>query len=124
MTPAHRRPLALLLLWAAGAAAWNIEGVRRMAAGLQPLGPTASLAGAAVIGLLALMLVVGSRWSRVVVLLASGLILLASGAAVWGAFAGTPDQWPSPAWRWSGVALNAMGLLAAVAMLRIAARRA
>lgn len=124
MTAAARAALPAALLWAVGAAAWNIEGVRRIAAGDQPLGPTASLAGAAIIGVMALAMLWGHRRSRLLLGAVSAVILLGAGFAVWGAFTGTPDMWPSAAWRWGGAALNALGVVSAGILLARAVRPA
>lgn len=121
MTAAGRRALLLVLVWAAGAAAWNIEGVRRLAAGQQALGPTASLAGAAIIAALAIAILVGSRQSRWLLELSCAIVVVLTGIALWSAFTGSADQWPSAGWRWSGVMLNGMGFSAALT-LAISAR--
>lgn len=114
----RRWPVLLLLAWAAGAAAWNLEGVRRLAAGAQALGPTASLAGAAIIAVLALLLLIGERRSRPLALAAAAIMGLAGGLAIWGAVTGTPDLWPSPGWRIGGVLLNATAVVGALGLMR------
>lgn len=115
MTAARLAPvLTLQLLWVAGAFAWNVVGVARLEAGQQALGPTASLAAAAFVGVLGLAMALGAwRW-RLVYLAGSGLMVLLTGLAVWGAATGVASDWPSAAWRVAGAALNGMGLLAAL----------
>lgn len=116
MTGTRRWPVIVLLVWAVGAAAWNLEGVRRLAGGGQALGPTASLVGAVFIGVLALVLMIGERRSRMLALGAAAIMGLAGGLAIWGAVTGTADQWPSPGWRIGGALLNALALLGAAGM--------
>jgi hypothetical protein len=99
--------------WAVLAAVWNFVGVYRIAEGAQALGPTATVGGGVFLLVLAVGFVVTiSRWPVVYVLL-SIVGGLAAAAAVGNAFIADPALWPSTFWRLAGVALNAVGFVAA-----------
>lgn len=95
-------------------AAWNIGGLVLISKGEMPLGPTASALPIFVLGLItAAMIYAGIKHSKVYPYLAS-LILLLSLFVVAQAFIKSPDLWPSDAWRYAGIAVNAFGGLAAL----------
>ncbi|MEI9419708.1 hypothetical protein O7A70_00735 [Mesorhizobium sp. Cs1299R1N1] len=109
-----RTALAAQLVWAGLSALWNVSGVLLMAAGKQALGPTASIAAAALlVGIAVLLVLCRPRWFWAY----AGLSVLAGLMALFAvinAFTADPALWPSGFWRYAGAALNAIGVLAAV----------
>lgn len=110
--PTLKAPMYGLLLWIAGCILWNVAGVVLVWRGGLGIGPTASLPVAIVLGLAAILLVYSARYNLILFAILSGLFGLGGFAAVYQALAGEPSLWPSPFWRWTGVALNTFGLAA------------
>lgn len=110
--PALKAPMYGLLLWIAGCILWNVAGVVLVWRGAPGIGPTASLPVATVLGLAALLLVYTARHNLILFAILSALFALSGFAAVYQALIGDPSLWPSPFWRWAGVALNTFGLAA------------
>lgn len=106
--------LIVQLLWAVGAIMWNVVGVQRIEQNLQPLGPTASLTAAIALGVFALLLALGLRFSAVLYALLSLIGVPAAGVAIFGAFTHDVSMWPSEVWRYTGVALNSIGVLSSI----------
>ena len=103
----------VLVGWAVLAALWNLGGVWQLGRGLRPPGPTASTFAGLVLPVIAGGLVLAVRqWPKVFVLLAA-VCGLAALSAVVGAFVQDPALWPSEFWRWAGVLLNGLGVMAA-----------
>lgn len=107
--------LGVQVLWAVLAAAWNFAGVALARGGGRALGPTATVAGGAVLvaGAVALPYLV-ARWPLIYGLLSGLFGVIALGAVV-NAFRADPSLWPSEFWRYAGAVLNGFGFLAAVA---------
>ncbi len=100
--------------WAILSATWNAVGVALLAQGGRSLGPTASIAAALVLLVMAIAYPVTIRRWNVVYLLVSLLGGLAAISAVVNAFTADPTLWPSEFWRYAGVVLNGVGFVAAL----------
>lgn len=113
--------LLLLVVWAVLCAVWNVYGVAQLSTGGQALGPTASILGAGLALVLALLLIVALRkWPsayRWVTLVPCVLAAM----TIWNAFRLDPAQRPSEFWRWAGVVVNGLGV-AGSALAFLAAR--
>ncbi len=106
--------LSIQLAWATLSMLWNVVGVGRIAQGLRPPGPTASILAAAILLAIGFWLVIGlRRWPILYVVLSvlGGLMAL---AAVVNAFTSDPTLWPSEFWRYAGALLNGVGALGAL----------
>lgn len=104
--------LPVQVAWAILSAIWNVAGVWMIAQGQRAPGPTASVAGAAVLLALALGWVAAVRRWPLGYLLLSIVAVVASLGAVVNAFTGDPALWPSEFWRYAGIVLNSVGFLA------------
>lgn len=100
--------------WAILSAIWNSVGVAMIAQGGRSPGPTASIAAAIVLLVMAIAYPTVLRRWRVVYLLVSVMGGLAAIAAVVNAFTADPALWPSEFWRYTGVVLNGVGFFAAI----------
>jgi hypothetical protein len=98
--------------------AWNIFSVWRVYMGEQAIGPTPSLIVIAL--LLSLMVILSisyaQKWQRLYVIL-SIFICYISISAITGAFLKDPSLWPSDALRFSGVAINVVGICSFVILM-------
>ncbi len=101
--------------WAILSATWNAGGVAMIAQGGRSPGPTASIAAAIVLIVMAIAYPMTIRRWPVVYLLVSLLGGLAAIAAVVNAFTADPKLWPSEFWRYAGAVLNGVGFFAALA---------
>ncbi len=102
------------VVWAILSAAWNAVGVVLLAQGARSLGPTASIAAAIVLLVMAIAYPMTIRRWPVVYLLVSLTGGLAAISAVVNAFTADPTLWPSEFWRYAGVVLNGVGFAAAL----------
>lgn len=108
-----KRVCQLQILYCIFVAAWNIAGLILLNMGQQALGPTASLMPVLALALMTSALVFsGIKQSKLYPLLA-GLILIMAVLIVAQAFIKPATLWPSDAWRYAGVAVNAFGALSA-----------
>ena len=106
--------------------AWQVVGLLLIANDRQPLGPTASASAAAIAAAATVACVLLARWlPSVYVLVSFGLAYVAS-TTILNAFTADPSNWPSDTSRYLGVAVNAVGVLAAAlaisGFIRIRAR--
>lgn len=109
--------MPLQIAWALLAALWNLSGVLLIAGGDRPLGPTATITGAIMLSVFAVLYPVTiRRWPTLYLILSivTGLICV---MAVVNTFTQAPALWPSEFWRYAGAALNAAGAVAAVAAI-------
>lgn len=97
-----------------GAAAWNVVGVILLSMGLRSPGPTASLSMAVILLVVGAIIVFGAYRQKWLYLVASCLAGIGGFLAIYQAFNLDPALWPSEFWRYAGVALNSVGLLAAI----------
>lgn len=109
---ALRVPLALQLTHIALSCAWNAAGLWRVAQGQAPLGPTASVAAIGAMLALAAAMVLGARSHPTWYAGASLVMVLFLMVPLSGAVLLEATRWPTPAWRWGGMVLNSVGLLA------------
>ena len=94
--------------------AWQVAGLLLIANGRQPLGPTASASVAIFAAVSTVLCVALARWlPSVYVLVSCGLAYVAS-TTILNAFTADPSSWPSDMSRYLGVAVNAVGVMAAV----------
>lgn len=107
--------LPLQIIWAVLASIWNIAGVILVSQGQQPLGPTATLTGAAVLAVAAVVLYWSVGKAPYVYVLLSALAGIMAALTVYGAITGEPSQWPAPFWRIAGAVLNVAGVIGAAA---------
>lgn len=109
--------LFVLLIWALLCVVWNVYGSVQIANGGRALGPTATIAGAVLIAVLATALVVTHRrwvWAyRILAVLGAAMAAF----TIWNSFRLDPGLWPSEFWRWAGIAVNALGVLGALAAM-------
>lgn len=104
--------LAVQLFHALLCIIWNLIGVWQLSKGLPAIGPTASIAAIGIILVLSGLLIEGVRSKHVALYLGvSGLIFLAAVSAIYGGFTKDPSFWPSEAWRYAGIIVNAIGLV-------------
>ena len=100
-----------MILHAFLAGAWNVAGVWFISQGQSPLGPTASLAGAAVmaifIGLYIFTLKKGYEKSF---LLIASIGALAGALTIYGALTKDHSLWPSEFWRIAGIVVNSISV--------------
>ncbi len=95
-------------------AVWNIVGVVLIANNQMALGPTASIKTALFLILfIGLIYLTIKRFPKAYILI-SAFILAGAFSAILPAFFGDPNIWPSTFWRFSGVALNTLGVIGAV----------
>ena len=91
---------------------WNVTGVILIANDMRAPGPTASLLAAGIMALLALLLIYGWRQKTWLYVLISVLSFMGAMVAIYQAFSANPDLWPSDFWRYCGVSLNILGVVA------------
>jgi len=101
---------------------WQLINVGLIAAEQQPLGPAASLVAVAAMIVVAILLVISVR--RFIWLYAGLSLLLALGAlhAIYGAFIGAADNWPSTYFRVIGAAINGVGVIGAALACQLVIR--
>jgi len=107
-------PLALQMTHIALSCAWNIAGLWCVAHGQAPLGPTASSTAIGAMLALAAAMVFGAQSRPAWYAGASLVMVLFLTVPLSGAILLEPTRWPAPAWRWGGMLLNSVGLLAGV----------
>lgn len=116
------RGLAILVAWAGLCALWNAYGAMQISMGGRALGPTATYAGAGLVILIAIaLLVTSTRWP----LICRTLAIVAGALAawtIWNSFILDRNLWPSEFWRWAGIVLNGFGILGA-AMIALSNRQ-
>ena len=112
LVPALALALAVQLFHAVLCIIWNLIGVWQLSKGLLAIGPTASVAAIGIILVLSGLLIVSVRSKHVALYLGvSGLMFLAAVSAIYGGFNKDPSFWPSEAWRYAGIIVNAIGLV-------------
>jgi len=109
-----RKVAVFQLIYLTLAALWNLVGVARIAQGLRAPGPTASVAVAAYLLVLGVVIYAGARRNRGIYLAATLLVGIGAASAIVQAFQLDPSLWPSSFWRYAGVLLNGLGLFGAV----------
>lgn len=109
-----RVPLALQLTHIALSCAWNAVGLSRVAHGQAPLGPTASATAIGAMLALAAVMVFGARSRPAWYAAASLVMVLFLTIPLSGAILLEATRWPTPAWRWGGMVLNSVGLMAGI----------
>ena len=116
----YQGPLTIMVTHAFLSAAWNAAGVWLIARGQPPLGPTASMSGVAVLGILILayLITVKQSYTKSFLVLAS-IGALAGLLAIYGAFTKDHSLWPSELWRFTGIAVNSLALIGYTLTLRI-----
>ena len=108
------RPLKIQVAHLLLAILWNLTGVVLISLDKAPLGPTASLSGAATMLVLIGLLILGTRQYRWLYVASSLFILFTLSSVIWAAFNSNPQLWPSDFSRYSGVAINSLGVLGAL----------
>lgn len=98
---------------------WNIIGLSRIANGEQALGPTASIKVIILLLTIASVLCIShyKKW-RIWYAIFSVVTFLLATSAIAGAFLKDPSLWPAEYWRFSGVALNLIGVLNFVMLIK------
>lgn len=116
----YKTPLVLMVLHAFLAALWNIAGVWLISQGRSPLGPTASMAGVAVLAVLILIYIVTLQKGYEKSFLFMALIGALVGAlTIYGALTKDHSLWPSEFWRVAGIAVNALALIGFSSALKV-----
>jgi fluoride ion exporter CrcB/FEX len=104
------------IIWALGCIAWNAYALYLIKQGLPPIGPTASAIGAALCAAFALLFWWLSskhlRWPYIILSAIAGFM---AAFTIYGAFTKDPSLWPSESWRWAGIILNGVGVVACIA---------
>lgn len=104
---------ALQVFWGLGVAAWNAYGMIQIQNSAAPPGPTSSWLVAGLGLVIAIVfgfdLLKGKKWLYLLLCL---LCVAMGSAIVYGAFTQDPSLWPSETWRWGGIVLNGIGVLA------------
>lgn len=102
--------------WAVGCIVWNMYGLYLVSVGQRPIGPTASAVAAGLCAIFAVLfwwfLKKNLKWPYIIL---CAVATLMAGIAVYGAFTKDLSLWPSEGWRWAGILLNGMGMIACVA---------
>jgi len=91
---------------------WNVAGVILITNDMRAPGPTASLLAAGVMLLLASMLIYSWRKKTWLYISISIVSFIGAMVAIYQAFTVNPDLWLSNYWRYCGVALNLLGVVA------------
>ena len=108
----YKPALVLIVLHALLVIVWNLVGVRLLSQGKSALGPTATLTGALVFGVLVAIYFLFYKKGYKKFFLISVFIGASFGAmAIYGALTKDPGLWPSEFWRYAGIAVNAIGVL-------------
>lgn len=98
------------LMYAALVIIWNVSGVILIANGMRALGPTATLVGAGIVALLAVILVYSWRQNRWIYISVTILFDIGALIALYQAFSSDPSLWPSDFWRYCGIFINLFGV--------------
>ena len=105
----YKIPLRFMVLHALLAAVWNIAGVWLVSQGQSPLGPTASLAGVAVMAvLMAIYIFTLKKGYEKSFLLIAFMGALLGLMTIYGALTKDHSLWPSEFWRYAGIAVNSL----------------
>lgn len=108
--------VTLQILWAIGCIAWNMYGLYLISEGQRPIGPTASAVGAVLCAAFAFLfywfLKKNLKWQYIILCAVAALM---AGFVIYGSFTKDLSLWPSEGWRWAGILLNGMGVIACVA---------
>jgi hypothetical protein len=109
----------LQIAWALGCVAWNAYGLFLISQGMTPIGPTASAVGAVLCVVFALLFWWWNKthqtWPYILVTL---IAVIMAAYTVYGALTKDPALWPSPFWRWAGILLNGLGVVAGIAGIK------
>lgn len=104
------------VLWAIGCIAWNLYGLYLINQGQPAIGPTASAAGAVVCAAFAFLFWwLTGKQKRLPYIVISAIAALMAGFTIYGSFTKDPSLWPSEEWRWAGIILNGIGVMACIA---------
>jgi len=108
----YKPALVFIVLHALLVIVWNLLGVWLLSQGKSALGPTATLTGALVFGVLVAIYFLFYKKGYKKFFLISVFIGASFGAmAIYGALTKDPGLWPSEFWRYAGIAVNAIGVL-------------
>ena len=108
----YKPALVFIVLHALLVIVWNLLGVWLLSQGKSALGPTATLTGALVFGVLIAIYFLFYKKGYKKLFLISVFIGASLGAmAIYGAFTKDPGLWPSEFWRYAGIAVNTIGVL-------------
>ena len=91
---------------------WNVAGVVLLSIGTKPLGPTASLTLVLLLLTLAVGLIFSVSRQVWIYLFISLFLLWGAGSSVFNAVSGDPTGWLSEFWRYFGIAINTLGVVA------------
>lgn len=90
---------------------WNLIGVGLINVGQQPLGASASMSVVAVMLAVAVLITLSANRARWLYASASGVLALGCLSAVYTAFTGATELWPSTYFRVFGALINVLGLI-------------
>lgn len=103
------------IFWAIGCIAWNMYGLYLISNSQQPIGPTASALGAGLCAVFAFLfwyfLKNNLKWPYIIL---SAVAALMAGFVIYGSFTKDLSLWPSEGWRWAGILLNGIGMIAGI----------
>lgn len=112
--------MKLQALYASLCIAWNATVIWQVQSGVQPIGPTGSVAVivGAVIFILLLSFALRKGWEGLYIILASLVSLLAS-TALYSSLTNSAEMWPSQFWQTAGLIVNGIGAISFVLVLAI-----
>ncbi|CAI8299217.1 hypothetical protein N8137_04335 [Porticoccaceae bacterium] len=90
---------------------WNLIGVGLIDVGQQPLGASASMTVVAVMLAVAVLIALSANRVRWLYASASGILALGCLSAIYTAFTGAAELWPSNYFRVFGALINVLGLI-------------
>jgi len=115
----YKPALIFIVLHAILVIVWNIVGVWLLSEGKSALGPTATFVGALIFAvLIAIYYFFYKKGYEKLFLIVVAIGALLGSMAIYGAFTKDPNLWPSEFWRYAGVAVNALGVLALLFALK------
>lgn len=114
----YKYPLALQLFYALLCFIWNAVALYQIEVGVQPIGPTASVAVMIGAVFFVVLLASAQKFGKdLVYVFVSFLVCILGALSVHSGLTKSPDLWPSEFWRYAGVSINAVGVLSFVAVL-------
>lgn len=108
-----KHALRILLCYCTAVVAWQLAGLTLLANGYRALGPSASLAVAAVTVVIALALVLSHQRLRAIFYALCAFVCWGAASTILNAFTADPSLWPSGLARYVGVAINLAGFVGA-----------